>query len=287
MFNEWLQQDGKNIKTIQSYNQSFTELKKWLEGRYGHFAQDQVTPLDLHEWISHMQIVQKLAPATIKKRIAAVKVYWSYLIDTKQTTYDPTRKVKAKRVRESEVAPRWLTRHEQAKLLMTIEKEKRAFNRIRNLAIVQCMLQAGLRIFEVVALDVSDIDLQRRTLVVRRGKGNKYRVVPINKDLYRSLLEWQENAQVEDPLFVSQQGKRITERSVQYALRHYFDQIGLEDATVHSLRHSFCKNLIDAGQPIQVVAQLAGHSSIEETRRYVTASEQELRDAVERISWER
>ncbi|WP_170270444.1 tyrosine-type recombinase/integrase [Heliorestis acidaminivorans] len=287
MFTEWLQQEGKDIKTIQSYNQSFTELKKWLEGRYGHYAYDQVTPLDLHDWISHMQTVQRLAPATIKKRIAAVKVYWSYLIDTKQTAYDPTRKVKAKRVRESEVAPRWLTRHEQAKLLMTVEKEKREFNRIRNLAIVQCMIQAGLRIFEVVALDESDVDLNRRTLVVRRGKGNKYRVVPINKDLYRTLLAWRDSVQLEGPLFISQQGKRLTERSVQYALRHYYDQIGLEDATVHSLRHSFCKNLINAGQAIQVVAQLAGHSSIEETRRYVTASKKELQNAVERISWEK
>ncbi|MBE3557580.1 MAG: tyrosine-type recombinase/integrase [Firmicutes bacterium] len=67
----------------------------------------------------------------------------------------------------------------------------------------------------------------------------------------------------------------------------YMDAAGLEDATVHCLRHSFAKNLVDTGTPLQVVAQLAGHESLQATRRYVTPSEADLRRAVKGVSWER
>ena len=74
------------------------------------------------------------------------------------------------------------------------------------------------------------------------------------------------------------------ERGIQYQMRNYLDNIGLTDVTVHSLRHSFAKNLIDAGQSLQIVAQLAGHESLETTRRYVTPSEHDLRKALGGIS---
>jgi integrase/recombinase XerD len=78
----------------------------------------------------------------------------------------------------------------------------------------------------------------------------------------------------------------LTDRGIQHQFRKYFDQINLPDTTVHSLRHSFCKNLLDQGVDLTVVAQLARHESLDTTRRYVTPGERDLRLAVEKINWE-
>nr|WP_245629754.1 tyrosine-type recombinase/integrase [Alicyclobacillus sendaiensis] len=186
------------------------------------------------------------------------------------------------------VSPRWLTRKEQARFLHELEKEKSARRRKRNVAIVPCLLQAGCRVAEVVALDVDDVDLRRKTLTVRQGKRGKMRLVPMNRDLTKALAEWMdERNKVEAPdnaLFVSERKQRLTVRAIQHFVSQIFDNIGIEDGTCHSLRHSFCKNLLDSGQPITVVAQLAGHEDLESCRRYLLPNERDLRIAVEGIS---
>lgn len=148
------------------------------------------------------------------------------------------------------------------------------------------MLQAGLRISEVVRLDGEDIDWQRRIVTIWEGKGGKIRRVEMNRDLVRAMEDWKEQrGEGAQALFVSSRGReRITRQRVHYLIRRYLDEVGLSDYSAHSLRHSFCRNLIDAGQPLQVVAQLAGHESLETTRRYITPSEHDRRRAVESIS---
>ncbi|MBE3557360.1 MAG: site-specific integrase [Firmicutes bacterium] len=89
---------------------------------------------------------------------------------------------------------------------------------------------------------------------------------------------------VRPALFVTKRDKRrLAGRTLEHAMRTYMDAAGLEKATVHDLRHSFAKNLIDRGTLLQVMAQLAGHESLQVTRRYVTPSEADLRKAVEGI----
>lgn len=153
---------------------------------------------------------------------------------------------------------------------------------------IQMMLQAGLRISEVSALDLEDVDRARKTLIVRSGKGGKSRIALMNPDLVKALEEWiAERGEEPGPLFLSERRTRITRQGVHHLVRKYLDQAGLIHASAHSLRHSFCRNLIDAGQPLQIVAQLAGHENLETTRRYITPSERDLRKAVEAISEEK
>nr|WP_245578089.1 tyrosine-type recombinase/integrase [Alicyclobacillus herbarius] len=186
------------------------------------------------------------------------------------------------------VSPRWLTRKEQARFLHELEKEKSPRRRKRNVAIVQCMLQAGCRVAEVVTLDVDDVDLRRKTLTIRHGKRGKMRVVPMNRDLAGALSDWIEVRKQIDTqdsaLFLSERNQRITVRALQHMVRSIFRRIGVENGSCQSFRHSFCKNLLDSGQPLNVVAQLAGHESVETTLRYLRPSEKDLYQAVENIS---
>lgn len=289
-YEEWLESEGKGEKTIIAYLYAVRSLVQWYEERTGDdFNPEEITALDLQDWRSFLQTVKGYSPTTINKQIAAIKTYWAFLTDRELTKVNPTRTLKMKRSSVVNLAPRWLSRQEQAKLLHEIEKEKRDWKRTRDLAIAQTMLQGGLRVSEVSALNVEDVDLKHRTLVVVNGKGGKCRIMPMNRDLSSAINNWlsvRGNTR-EKALFLSERGCRLTERGIQYQMRNYLDNLGLTDVTVHSLRHSFAKNLIDAGQPLQIVAQLAGHESLETTRRYVTPSEHDLRKAVGSISWDR
>lgn len=290
-FVEWLKEQGKRERTQEGYQGVVKALAKWYEERTDQpFDPDQVTARDLQDWISHMQTVQRLAPATVNQRVAALKTYWSFLVEAGHSTLDPTKPIRMKRISALEQAPRWLTRKQQADLIHQVRKEKNPWKRARNLAICQLMLQAGLRISEVAALDVADIDWKRRIVTVWEGKGGKTRRGEMNPDLVRAFEGWREEREevADEAFFISSRGRdRMTRQGIHYLIRRYLDAVGLSDYSAHSLRHSFCRNLIDAGQPLQVVSQLAGHESLETTRRYVTPSEHDRRRAVDSISEEK
>jgi integrase/recombinase XerD len=289
-FTDWLIENGKGKRTIEEYQQTIRALTEWYEKKNRKpFDPDEVTSKDLHDWIDDMQTKEKLAPSTINKRIAAIKTYWNYLVQAKKSKLDPTQPIRVKRISSLWQPPRWLTRNQQAKLLHQVRKEKNPWKRARNLAMVQMMLQSGLRVSEVAALDVEDVDRNRKTVTIRSGKAGKDRIVLMNPDLTRAVEEWfEQRGDDAGPLFLSERGHtRLTRQGIHHLVRKYLDQLGLTDYSAHSLRHSFCRNLIDAGQPLQVVAQLAGHESLETTRRYVTPSEHDLRRAVESISEEK
>jgi len=284
----YLRNDHKDPKTIEAYIKTVIEFQKWYSETTGQgFEPGLITSLDIKDYISWLATSQKQAPRTINKKLGGLKNYFGYLVEEEIITVNPTTKVKAKKISPLQKSPKWLARHEQARLLHCIEKNKNPEKRARDYAIAQTMLQAGLRVFEVATLDLDDIDLRRNTLIIREGKGKKMAILPINKDLQKALAAYlMIRESDESALFISSKGNRLTERGIQHQFRKYFDQINLPDFTVHSLRHSFCKNLLDQGVDLTVVAQLARHESLDTTRGYVIPGERDLRLAVEKINWE-
>ena len=284
----YLQNDHKDPKTIKAYTQAINELQKWYAKATGQeFITENITPLDIKDYISWLTMNQKQSPSTINKKIAGLKSYFKYLATENIIVVNPMLNIKAKKISILQQVPRWLTRSEQARFLHCINKNRNETKRLRDYAVAQTMLQAGLRSFEAVALDIDDIDLRRNILTIRKGKGNKMAILPVNKDLNKALIAYLEvRVNNSNALFISERKTRLTDRAVRHQFRNYFDQVNLPDATVHSLRHSFCKNLLDTGTELTVVAQLARHESLETTRIYLTPSEHDLRQAVEKISSE-
>ena len=131
------------------------------------------------------------------------------------------------------------------------------------------------------------ISPKKGRLNVNHGKGSKRRTIPLNKDARSVLLElgYHKNKGSDQQVFIGQRGA-MTPRGIESTLRKYVKQTDLEDVSPHQLRHTFCKNLIDAGVGLEKVATLAGHDNLETTRRYCTPSEQDLAAAVELIGEE-
>jgi integrase/recombinase XerC len=160
---------------------------------------------------------------------------------------------------------------------------------LRNRTIATVMLNCGLRISEVVQLNVSDVVLtaRLRQVNVRCGKGSKHRTVPINKeagDILQLYMAGRMGSDGEEPLFVSCKGARLSTQSIDHLIRRLGKDAGIELSS-HTLRHSFVTQLIRGGCDVVAVAELAGHSRLETTRRYSLPSQAVMLEAVERLNY--
>ncbi|MEA3376813.1 MAG: tyrosine-type recombinase/integrase, partial [Chloroflexota bacterium] len=141
---------------------------------------------------------------------------------------------------------------------------------------------------EVSKLRLDDVEISPRkgSVTVRGGKGEKFRRVPLNIDTRKAIQAYlSENPPERDNhLFVSQRGGPLQPSGIYYLVNRYAYDARLEDVTPHTLRHTFGKNLVDAGVSLDRVAQLLGHESVDTTRIYTTPSEQDLQREVEKIA---
>ena len=142
----------------------------------------------------------------------------------------------------------------------------------RDQAIITTLLHTGLRVGELCALATADMTLKPRSgqLVVRRGKGMKYREVPLNAPAREALVTW-----------LKHRAGLVGEDVAALFVTKY--RVGIE-VTPHTLQHTFGKSLLDAGVSIEQVATLLGHTSLEITRIYATPTEQDLAQAVEKLA---
>ncbi len=189
------------------------------------------------------------------------------------------------------------------------------YSSIRDMTIIQTLLGTGLRISELANLRIEDVEVsERKGLVrVREGKGGKSRIVPLDNRTRSVLLRYVEkrkkelqlsgqppvqrssarknrsdnrdSRRPEGPLFMGQRGP-LSERGIDYLVRKYAYQARLENCTAHTLRHTFAKNLVDAGIPLDQVAILLGHESLDTTKVYTKPSRRDLERAVRKAAGE-
>jgi site-specific recombinase XerD len=306
-FFSWLEKNDYSPRTVSAYSTAMRDFATWFEQTNGkELSPELLTSLDVKEYRQHLQAVRRLKATTVNSYLAGVRAYTRWAKRTDQIVQDPTNGVKS--LETEDLAPRWLNRQDQHALLRAAEElaqlgALRAKGKLtypgslwprRNQAIAVLLLNSGLRLSEVASLRLDDIEIRERsgTLQVRKGKGRKARTVTLNKDARSILREWLDARQhvaksASSPhLFLSQKGGRLTPRAIARAIDKIAERAGLEDVSPHTLRHSFAKNLIDAGVGLEKVAALLGHANLETTRRYTTPSEADLQEAVERVARE-
>ena len=192
-YKEWLEIEGKGEKTTNEYPVLLQKLIQWYEETEDNeFKPDKVTTLHMHEFVSFLSKIKKYEPAYVNKIIASLKTFYKFALETGLVTYNPMLKVKIKRSMKQQEAPKWITKLELAKFNHAIESCKNEKKKARDMAICRLMSEAGLRVQEVSDLNIVDICLEKRreNVTIRDGKGGKYRIVPLNKDLIESLDVW-------------------------------------------------------------------------------------------------
>lgn len=189
-----------------------------------------------------------------------------------------------KRVPEQRKAPRWLNRKDLGALVRAVQK----YGTPRDRALVFLLIHTGLRVSEACSLKVAEIIIRERSgvVIVRRGKGEKWREVPLNVTVRKVLAEYLNVFPGGEWLFVSRKKNKLSVRAAERIVEKYARLADLEVVTPHVLRHTFCKMLVDAGESLDKVAALAGHSNLNTTAKYTKPSLQDLEHVVEKLSWE-
>lgn len=286
-------------RTVAGYLQELELFAEWYSQEHGKPPETEtVTPLDIKEW-RRFQEEKGLSPATINRRLASLRAYFRWAKETGRIQINPMDGVRFKR--QEKPGPKWLDRNQihrlqnaaQARLQVAEARGNRttAMEARRNQAILTLLYGAGLRLSELVSLKVSDVVLKERTgqVTVRSGKGNKWRVVPLNSDVRKAIEEWLGVRPSTDrpELLIGRKGEPLRPRGVERILKRLAALAGLDPETVtpHVLRHSFGKALVDAREGLEKVQALMGHESVVTTTRYTTPSRRDLALAVERIAW--
>ena len=285
-YDRYLGTVGLSANTVRAYIQDLNHFADWYIQTTGdEFQAKLVDSTEIIEYRGYL-LQKGRRPKTINRRLVALRRYFNWAKQNKLCLDNPFDILEGYRVREQKgVAPKWLDEKEQLALLRVVRKDE---NR-RDLAIVQTLRRTGLRVSELVDLRLADITLAERSgqVRVRSGKGTKARQIPLSKDARQALsgyLEERKDSE-EDKIFLGQRGP-LTEKGIWDIVNKYAYRARLENVTTHTLRHTFGKNLVNVGTPLDQVATLLGHESIETVRIYITPSEKDLEKAVRRASGE-
>lgn len=260
-------EDGKSALTAKTYAHALSKLNEWLLDIGGDI--DNLTRHDIQSYINQLDASGKSA-ATINKTFAAISVFASYL--ERRDIVESIRVPEFRKQRN--VAPKSLERNDKNRLLREVERHGNA----RDIAIAYVLLHTGIRVSELCALNVDDVVMAERSghVMVRHGKGNVARKVPLSAEARHHLKKYLDTRGDKNvALFLSNEKKRISVRTVQHMLK---EKYGVHP---HQLRHTFCRDLVTSGVDISTVAELAGHSDINVTRRYSKPTEVELERAIE------
>jgi site-specific recombinase XerD len=293
-FRHYLEALGRSPVTINGYRCDVHHFMRWYEqNRDGDFRVDQLANGLVRAY--RQQLIEDGAqPNTVNRRMAALAAFAHWAREAGYLDHNPVQGIGA--MSEVKVAPHWLDRRDQAALLRAMEKEvaharlnlpRLQFQVIRDAAILVLLLNTGLRIGEAAVLTNNDVLLDERKgkVIVREGKGEKRREVPLNAETRRWLQQYLDERPDDgsEMFFIGKNGG-VTIRTMRRGVVRFAKLAGLDGVSPHTLRHTFAKNLIDSGVSLEKVAVLLGHSSLDTTMIYTTPGERDLEEAVNGLS---
>ena len=267
--------DKADLKEIKINDMDISILKK-------------ITLQDIHGYISYMAIDLKSSPATRARKISAIRVFFKYLTSkAKIIDVNPAQDLETPKLGKR--MPRYLSLEESKKLL-NVSQDDTDRNSVRDHAIITLFLNCGMRLSELVGINISNIDFSECRMTVI-GKGNKERTIYLNKACMNALKDYlsirphdKVKNDSRDALFLSERKERISNRAVQNIVKNELARAGLDTTkySVHKLRHTAATLMYQYGDvDIRALQELLGHESISTTEIYTHVNDERVRNAVE------
>lgn len=283
LFDSYLrQQQDLSANTLRAYLADLRSFITWYESwSQLPYSIDEIATPTITAWRAEMQTDER-APATINRRLVSVKRYFAWAVEAGHLQRDPARVVK--QVDKVPAPPRELSDRDEAALMAAVER----YGTQRDLVMITVLLMTGLRASELLALRQSDVEIKPRSgsVLVRAGKGNKQRSVPLNITARKALQEYMHDVGSWVYVFPGRaDGKPLEARTLGYIVEKYGGFARIEHISPHDLRHRFGYRMAKT-TPLHVLADLMGHSDINTTRIYTKATQADLQKAVEAIRWE-
>jgi site-specific recombinase XerC len=277
-FSRYLQEHDRSQSTIKHYRHDLQQFARWFEQTNGcQPTPETITPIDVKEYRFHMQNVKGYKPATINRRLQALRALCRWAVEVGLIATDPT--VNIKGIKQQRLGPKALDRTEIHRMMRALEKRlqwalntkgalsKSAVRATRDMAIAVLLLHTGLRVSELAGLKLSDVEMleQKGSLTVS-GKGNKQREVPLNADAQRALRQWLEvRPNVEsEALLIGRGGVPLSVRGIQKVLADLGRRAQIENLHARTLRHTLATRYLEVNPGDLVgLATILGHESLE------------------------
>ena len=248
-------------KTIKAYTMAIRNVNEYMKATEKILI-SQASKEQLHKYFMHLTEERKVSVSTVRIARFAIEYYRSEVV------CEPVTLDFAYGLRKKEHLPTIFSKWEIAKIL-------NATNNLKHKLVLSLLYSAGLRLNEVIHLKVKDIDLQRKTIFVREGKGGKDRISVLSEKLISDLSVFMDNRLDKDILFPSNQKsdsgkeKPLSARTVQKILSNALVKSGIrKHGTPHDLRHSFATHLLETGTDIHFIQKLLGHQNLSTTTIY-------------------
>jgi integrase/recombinase XerD len=277
---------GCSDNTISAYRVDLEQFKEYLERRYGgdeDLLWRRVEKKDIISYVMYLKGDREYAASTSARKVAAIRSFFHFLVAEGLIRDDPTATLDSLRVKKH--LPKPMTVEQVERLLAEPEKLS-SYKGLRDQAILELLYATGMRVSELVALKVDDVNLASAS-VRCWGKGSKERVIPIHQRAVASLRDYLDKARAhfvkdgdEKGLFLNMRGKPLTRQGLWLIFKDYADKAGLSDeVTPHTLRHSFATHMLDRDADLINVQKLLGHTSLSTTQVYTHVSSERLREA--------
>jgi integrase/recombinase XerC len=273
--------DQKRVspQTLRAYANDLQQFGEFLAGEEERApAPEEIDRLAVRAFVAHLSR-SGLEKASVARKLSAVRSFLRHGVRTGRVEASPAEQVPTPKVPRP--LPRTLTVDEMFNLLDHIDDDGPAARRDR--ALLELLYAAGLRVSELVALDLRDLDLGARMVRVL-GKGNKERMVPFGAKAAEALARWLDGSEslrasgrAGDALFLNLRGGRLTDRSVRRILGRRLREAAIHARlSPHDLRHSFATHMLGAGADLRAIQELLGHASLSTTQRYTHVSTEAL-----------
>lgn len=284
-FLEYLEAErGYSVNTLAAYQNDLGQFLVFLQqlpaeqrpASWANVTRDHVVQyiLDMKE--------REYAPSTVARKVAALKSFLKYLEEAGRIPTNPAKDLETPRAEKH--LPSTISAEEVDRLLAA--PDTNTPTGLRDKAMLELLYATGLRVSELVSLNVQDVDLDEGT-VRCMGKGKKERILPIYDRARYALYQYLEKGRPrlvreqsgEEALFLNRRGTRLTRQGLWLIIKRYVEAVGIqENVTPHTLRHSFATHMLRGGADLREVQKLLGHANISTTQIYTQVTNERMRE---------
>ena len=277
-FFEFLENDKKlSDNTLQSYKRDLKQFRRYLEACELHY--NKVKEEDIKDYIRELQEQGKKA-SSISRGIASIRSFYQFVLKNKKVKVDPTENIQSPKIEKR--IPSVLTSKE-VELLLDQPKDV-DLKGIRDKAMLEFAYATGMRVTEIISLDITDVNLEEGYVTCKHGA--KQRNIPLGNLSLKALKEYVEEArdilvktEEEQALFVNINGSRLTRQGFWKIIKFYKEQAHItKDITPHVLRHSFATHLLQNGADLKAIQTMLGHSDISSTQVYMQFQDEGIKN---------
>ena len=278
LFLEFLQNEKKaSDNTLQSYRRDIVYYSKYIDSKDLNYA--KMKDEDIKDYLDYLESVGK-KPSTISRCLASIRAFYQFLVRNKKVKQDPTSHIQSPKIEKK--APSVLTAKE-VELLLEQPKDV-DLKGTRDKAMLEFAYATGMRVTEIISLDIEDVKLEEGYVVCKSG--SKQRNIPLGTLSLKALKEYVQEARpvlIRDEkvkaLFVNVNGQRLTRQGFWKIVKYYKEQAHItKEITPHVLRHSFATHLLQNGADLKAIQTMLGHSDISSTQVYMQFQDNGLKN---------